>query len=317
MFVHATVQSFFMLDPRLQSLRLVAWYGGVTAAAEAAHYTPSAVSAQLRSLANDVGAPLLERQGRGVRLTDAAQVLLEHADEVAAAWEAVCARVQSGTGAKAGAVTMAGFSTAASTLLPEAVRELLRQHPGTVARIVEADPLECFDMLVTGQADLAVVVATDEMPALSDRRFEQLQLGNDPLELLVHARHRLADRESVSLAEAAGEPWIMDRPGRPYRQLVLSSCVAAGFTPEIAHESVEWETGAALVHAGFGVALVPRLAHLPSGYAVQRVPLHGDPRPARHIRAAVRAGARSQPRIVTALDAMIASAVLAPAVTSH
>lgn len=293
-----------MIDARLQALRLVAHHGTVTAAAAAAHYTASAVSAQLRSLGEEIGTPLLERQGRGIRLTEAAAVLLEYADEVAASWEETLARVHSVSGPRAGSLTLCGFSTAAASLLPRAAGRVVETHPGTTVRIVEADPVECFELLLSDRADVAVVVATDEVPALNDRRFRQQSLGDDLLDLLVHAGHRFAGRAAVTLAEAADEAWIMDRPGRPYRRLVAGACLAAGFNPEVAHEAVEWDTGAALVHAGLGVALVPQLARLPTGYDIVRVPLRGDPRPARHLRTAVRAGSQDQPRIASALAAM-------------
>jgi DNA-binding transcriptional LysR family regulator len=176
--------------------------------------------------------------------------------------------------------------------------------PSCTVRIVEADPLECFDLLLADDADIAVVVATPSLPPTVDPRFDQQPLLDDPLELLVPASHPLASRRSVLLRQAADEPWIMDRPGRPYHQLVLSACAAAGFTPAVAHESTEWDTGAALVGEGLGVALVPRLARLPPGYPIARVPLRGNPTPARHIVTCVRRGSRNQYAIAVALDAL-------------
>lgn len=293
-----------MLDPRLQALRLLAQHGTVTAAAAASHYTPSAVSAQVRSLAEEVRTPLLEREGRGVRLSEAALMLVEHADHAAAAWEATRARVQSMDGAQAGSFTLCGFSTAAASLLPRAAQEVSHEHPGTVVRIIEADPTECFDLLLAHRADIAVVVPTDAVPALTDPRFVQQPLGKDPMDLLVPADHRLADRRSISLSEAADERWILDRPGRPHHRLVTSACLAAGFTPDVAHEAVEWDTGAALVHAGLGVALVPQLANLPTVYNIVRIPLRGDPQPARHLRWVVRRGAQEHPLVATVLAAI-------------
>jgi DNA-binding transcriptional LysR family regulator len=117
----------------------------------------------------------------------------------------------------------------------------------------------------------------------------------------VPAEHPLAGRSSVLLSEAAGEPWLADRPGRPHHRLVLTACAEAGFTPAIAHEAAEWDTGAALVAAGLGVALAPRLARLPAGYSVVRVPLRGDPSPARHILTGVRRGRREHPVLAEAL----------------
>ncbi len=82
---------------------------------------------------------------------------------------------------------------------------------------------------------------------------------------------------------------------------MLTSCLAAGFNPTAAHEVAEWDTGAAPVHAGLGVCLVPRLASLPAGYDIVRVPLEGDPSPARHVRTGIRAGSSDSPLIATSL----------------
>jgi DNA-binding transcriptional LysR family regulator len=293
-----------MIDPRLHVLRVLAERGTVTAAAEALNYTPSAVSHQLRSLGRDLAVTLLVHEGRGVRLTPAAQILVAHADELYTRWEEMRADVLRGSDHELGTLRLCGFSTGAAALLPYAAKTVRADRPGLTVQIIEADPEECFDLLLTNDADVAVVVATDSLPPSIDPRFDQRPLLDDPLDLLVPADHRLAGWGSVPLEEAADEQWIGDRPGRPHHQLVLTACAAAGFTPAIVHRVAEWDTGAALVGAGFGVALVPRLARLPSGYPVARVPLRGDPSPARHILTAVRRGSREQPVIAAALRAL-------------
>ncbi|MGB3828913.1 MAG: LysR substrate-binding domain-containing protein [Ornithinimicrobium sp.] len=301
------------MDPRLRSLQLVAWHGTVTAAARTLHYTPSAVSAQLKSLSAELGVEVLVRHGRAVRLTPAGELLLRHADELSARWEHIQAELLQVADRWPGSLRLAGFSTAASTLLPRVATAVSNAHPGTSVRIIEADPEECFELLLAGTADLAVVVATTALPQLDDPRFEQRPLLSDPLDLLVPLNHRFAGLDSVPLADTAREPWIMDRPGRPSHQLVLTSCVAAGFTPRQAHEAVEWDTGAALVHAGLGVCLVPRLARLPRGYDIVRVPLQGDPSPSRQIRTGIRVGSGAGPLLSTA-QATLTELSLGPSV---
>lgn len=298
------MQNTYMIDHRLHVLRMLAAHGTVTATAEALHYTPSAVSHQLRGLASDLGVTLLVQHGRGVRFTPAGRALLAHADELYAHWEEIRAELVDGTDEGIGSLRLCGFSTAAAALLSHVPASVRRLHPHLTVRIIEADPEECFDLLLADEADLAVVVATASLPSTVDPRFDQQPLLDDPLDLLVPADHPLASRRSVLLSETADQPWLVDRPGRPHRQLVLTACAAAGFTPAIAHEAAEWDTGAALVAAGLGVALVPRLARLPSGYAIARVPLRGDPSPARRILTSVRRGSRRQPVIAYALDAL-------------
>ena len=199
---------------------------------------------------------------------------------------------------------MCGFSTAAAALLPQVVARVRVAHPHSVVRIIEADPHDCFELLLTEQADVAVLVAMASLPPKTDPRFDQASLLDDPLDLLVSADHRLAGRESVLLSEAADEPWILDRPGRPLHHLVQAACASAGFSPSVAHEAADWDTGAALVDAGLGVCLIPRLARVPEGCRITRVPLRGDPAPARHLLTGIRRGSGRQPVIATALRAL-------------
>ena len=304
MIVMCFVQNNCMIDHRLHVLRVLAARGTVNGAAATLNYTPSAVSHQLRALSQELGVTLLTKEGRGVRLTPAARLLLARADELFARWEEIRAELAETADRSIGTLRLCGFSTAAATLLPYVVSPLRAVDPHCTVRIVEAVPLVCFDLLLTDDADIAVVVATPSLPPTGDPRFDQEPLLDDPLELLVPAGHPLANRRSVLLREAADEPWILDRPGRSYRQLVQTACAAAGFTPAIAHEASEWETGAALVGEGLAVALVPRLARLPPGYPVVRVPLRGEPTPARRILTSVRRGSRNQYAIAAALTAL-------------
>lgn len=294
----------YMIDRRLQTLRMLAALGTVSAAAESLNYTPSAVSHQLRTLAEDLGVTLITHHGRGVRLTPTARTLLARSDQLFALWEEIQAELADTKGEVTGTLRLCGFSSAASALLPKVAVRLHQVHPYLTVRIVEAPPADCFARLLADQADVAVVVALPELPPTNDPRFDQRPLLDDPLDLLVPANHPLASRRSVSLDEAADQLWIVDHPGTAYHQLVLTACAAAGFTPAVAHEAVEWDTGAALVAAELGIALVPRLAQIPSGYAISRVALRGDPSPSRHILTSVRRGSREQPLIAEALRAL-------------
>lgn len=293
-----------MIDRRLHVLRVVAAQGTVTAAARALNYTPSAVSHQLRALSQHLGVTLVEPDGRGLRLTTAGRILLEHADELYGRWEEIRAELAESDPGHVGTLRLCGFSTAAAALLPRVAARVREQHPRSIVRIIEADPNDCFELLLTDQADVAVLVAMASMPPNSDPRFDQASLLDDPLDLLVSADHPLAVRSSVLLSEAADEPWILDRPGRPLHHLVQAACAAAGFSPSVAHEAADWDTGAALVDAGLGVCLIPRLARMPAGYRITRVPLRGDPAPARHLLTGIRRGSGRQPVIAAALNAL-------------
>ena len=290
-----------MIDRRVRVLRMVATCGTVTGAAEALHYTPSAVSQQLRTLAKDLGVELVVQDGRRIRLTPAARVLLDQTESLYARWEEIRGLVALADEEGGGALRLCGFSTAAAALLPRVAAHLRESQPSWQVRIIEVEPKQCFELLLADQADIAVVVATAELPSADDPRFELNQLLVDRLDLLLPENHRLVHEPYVQLADLADEAWIMDRPGRPYHQLLQSACAAAGFTPAVAHHAAEWDTGAAMVAAGLGIALIPRLAHTPVGYPVVRVALSGEPAPSRRIVTGIRRGSRQHPTIATAL----------------
>lgn len=298
------MQNWYMLDPKLRVLQQVAHYGTVTAAAAALHYTPSAVSHQLRQLADDLGVELVAQSGRGIRLTAAANVLLRHIDVLQSQAARAYAELASHVDEPGGTFALCGFSTAATRLLPPAAARLRDRYPQLTVHMIEAEPSRCFDLLLSGDADLALVIATTSIPPTSDTRFDQQPLLDDPLDLVVPAGHPLTQQKRVRLADAADESWIIGRTGSTYHHLAVAACSAAGFTPQINHYADEWGTGTALVAQHFGVILVPRLAQLPPDAPVTRLPLHGDPAPARRILTITRAGNRDHPLTQHTLNAI-------------
>ncbi|MGW1746961.1 LysR family transcriptional regulator [Streptomyces sp. NPDC002092] len=283
---------------RLHVLRAVAHYGTVTAAARALHFTTSAASQQIRQLARDLGVDLLEPQGRGVRLTPAAESLLAHADAIQARWEQAELDLRA-EHAPAGPLRVSGFPVAVSVLLaPMAVR-LHERHPRLSVRIQEAGVPGSFDLLFEGETDLAVVEATPHNPPLGDARFDQQPLLDDPFDLVVPEDHPLAGHERVDLSEAAHEDWIAPVADSPCRPHVLSACGEAGFSPDIVHHALDWNVTAHLVASRLGVALIPRLAQLTPHLPITRVRCTGNPH--RKLLTCTRRGARERPAIAAAL----------------
>jgi DNA-binding transcriptional LysR family regulator len=288
---------------RLHVLRAVAHYGTVTAAAAAVHLTPSAASQQIRQLGRDLGVALLEPHGRRIRLTPAARSLLSHADAIETRWQHAEADLHAtATTAPRGPLRLAGFPTAVATLLAPLAARLQRSYPQVEVHVQEAEPRDCFDLLFAGDADLTVVEATPDNPALTDPRFDQQPLLEDPFDLLTNTDHPLADQTLVQLADLATEAWILAMSGSSSRQHVLAACTSAGFAPAIAHQAREWTVVASLVARGLGIALVPRLAQLPPQLPVARTPLTGPVIPARQFLTVARAGSRQHPAIAAALS---------------
>lgn len=288
---------------RLQVLRMVDEYGTVTAAAAAMHLTPSAVSHQLRQLSREVGVALLEREGRGVKLTAAGHRLVAHADALHTRWEQAKADLTAEADGRTGRLRVCGFATAVAKVLAPAAAQLAVTDPRLELQIREVDEAaDGFDLLLAGETDIALAASATQNPPLTDPRFDQQPLLAEPLDLVVPADHHAAGQESVLLSVVAHEPWILSAPGSSdCYGLTASACAAAGFTPRVVHEVKSPVAEGALVARGLGVALLPRLSAMACSDVV-RIPLKGDPPPQRHILTCVRRGSDRQPGIARGLQ---------------
>lgn len=267
-------------------------HGTVTAAAHALHLTPSAVSQQLRTLARDLDLELLAPEGRRVRLTPAARVVLEHADRLRTEWELAQADLDAHRTGHRGPLRLSAFPSVLTALLAEVAHRVREQGLGL--EVVQADPAESLDLLMAGEIDLAVLEASPATPATADPRFEQRQLFDDPLELVVPLGHRLTAGDApVALAEAVDEPWIGGPLGGSFHRIELLACAQAGIAPTFVHRALDWSAYLAMIGAGLGVALMPRLAIDPS-QPVHRLPLADEPMPVRRILTCVRRGSGEQ-----------------------
>ncbi|WP_243718698.1 LysR family transcriptional regulator [Actinomadura sp. 7K534] len=290
---------------RLHMLRLVHQYGTVTSAAEAMHLTPSAVSHHLRELARELKVPLLEPQGRKVKLTPAAHLLIEHADGLLAKWEETLADLESHRAGGAGPLRMCGFTTAVGGLVAPAAGALIRDDPDLKVEVRECDTDVAVGLLAAGDTDIAVIEPTPDAPPSDDLRFDREPLLEEVYDLIVPAGHPLAGRTGVRLEHAEDETWISVEPEVcAHHQQVLAYCGAAGFTPRFAHHATNWSVIWALVAHGLGVSLVPRLAGGPADQPVVRVPLTGDAVPQRRLLTCVRRGSRGNPLIDRGLRAL-------------
>jgi DNA-binding transcriptional LysR family regulator len=288
---------------RLTVLRELQRRGSLSRTAEALHLTPSAVSQQIAALAREAGVPLTEKEGRGVRLTGQARVLLAHADVIAAQLERARADLEAyGEGGR-GSVTIGCLASGILGLLPDVLRALAERLPRVRVDVVESEPPDLFTALDAGQVDVAVAVHFAAAPPHTDVRYRRTELFTDVMDVAVPAGHRLAGRDRVSLRELAAEPWIVGDARSCVGAVARSVCAAAGFTPDIRHAVDDWSALAALVEAGRGVALIPRLVR--PAYAHRDLALlttKDGPPPSRHLFAAVRTGAETDPVLATVLE---------------
>ena len=240
-----------MLDvARLRILHAVARTGSITAAAKELNYSQPSVSHHLARLERETGAQLVQRVGRGIRLTEAGRVLADRAGEILGRLDSASAELDTYVSLGAGRLRVAAYATAAVALMPPVVEALARQHPGLRIELVDTHPPEALEMLRRGEVDAAIVFRYDE--SAEDPHAIRLHfLRDDPTYLLsLHG--------ATTMAELADEEWV----GGCERctEHLIEMCRSEGFEPRIAHSTDDMVAIQALVAAGMGVATIPGLA---------------------------------------------------------
>ncbi|MBO2454691.1 LysR family transcriptional regulator [Actinomadura barringtoniae] len=297
-----------MLDlHRGRILREVARRGSMTAAAKALSYTQPAVSHHIARLEAEVGTPLVIRHGRGVRLTEAGRILVEHVEDVMTRMADAEEQIAAIAGLRAGRVRAAVFPTATAALLPDALAALHRRVPGVTVTLMEAEPPQALEALRCGEVDLAVVFSYPQGPPDADARFREVALCEDPILVAVPDTHPLADPaagEEPRLEQLAQETWATGC--QRCRGHLLRACEQAGFQPRIAFATDDHIAVQRLVARGLAVTALPAMAftlHREPGLALPPLPALGR----RQVTAMVPAGPRP-PAVAALLDELAAAA---------
>ncbi len=202
---------------------------------------------------------LLERHARGVRVTAAGQALVEHAEGILARLEAAEDELSAIAGLRAGRLRMASFPTAGATLMPLAIATFRSRYPEIELTLAEGEPEEIAPRLQAGEFDLALLFEFDE-PRHGVEGLTRIELLEDPMYLALPREHPLAEKGDLRLEDLHGEAWVQTSRSSPCARHVVRSCHAAGFEPNVAFESDDYQTVQGLVAAGVGVALIPELA---------------------------------------------------------
>ena len=299
---------------RLRLLRELSERGTIAAVADALQFTPSAVSQQLAMLEREAGVPLLERAGRGVRLTDAGLVLVGHAEALLERAALAEADLAAAAGTVAGRGRVAGFQSVLLRLALPAIQALARDAPRLRCEVVEAEPEQALPALALGDVDLVIGDEWQHQPVRLPDGVERHELFRDPVNVLLPARHPAARRHrtAVPLAELSGEAWATGHPGMAWEDMTERTCrELGGFGPDIRHRVADATVALGLVAAGLAVTLLPDLP-LPErhpGVAVRGIagaPVH------RTIFAATRAADAARPSTRALLGAIRAASLTSP-----
>ena len=253
-----------MLDlRRLRLLRELHSRGTIAAVADALQFTPSAVSQQLAALERETGVRLLERAGRGVRLTDPALVLVEHADALLDRASRAEADLAAAAGAVSGRGRIAGFQSVLLRVALPALQALGEAAPRLRCEVVEAEPEESLPALAIGDVDLVLGDEWQHQPWRLPAGVRRHDLFEDPVCVVLPAGHPAARRhgDAVALTELAGEAWTSGHAGMGWEEMTQRTCRGlGGFDPDIRHRTNDAIVTVALAAQGLALAMLPELA---------------------------------------------------------
>lgn len=231
----------------------------MAAVSEALYVSPSAISQQLTLLEQEVGAPLIERRGRGVALTAAGQILVEHAERVFAELETAKADIQRLENLVAGDIRVAAFPSVAAALMPSVIRNLNREHPLLNIGFDEMEPEEGLAALRTWQTDIAIIDDLNVLAGALDPGIETVPLTEDVFLVMMGKGHHLAQKRDVTLSELRDEAWVIDTASSNYTSMITQACQGAGFDPNIVARCKGFEVTVALIREHCGISILPGL----------------------------------------------------------
>ena len=247
---------------RLRMLRELDERGTLAAVATALGYTPSAISQQLNVLEREVGAPLLQKAGRGVRLTDAGRLLSRHAGVLLAAADAARVDLASLAGTLRGTVRAGGLQSATRRVLIPAVARMRADHPRVRLEISELELEQALPELRLGALDLVVSDEYDGHPRPRPAGLTFEPLHEEPLKLVLPAAHPCAEHGGpVAITALQEDVWVSSATGTGHHALVVGTCRSlGGYEPDLRHRSNDADVQLELVRTTGAVALMPTLA---------------------------------------------------------
>lgn len=287
---------------RLRALRELSKRKTMAAVADALFLSASAVSQQIAQLEDEVGIKLVERRGRGVHLTAAAQKLVAHTERIMGILEEAKTDLAELKSVIAGDLRIAAFPSVAATLIPRAMRIMQEQHPDLNILVNAMEPNEGMAALRAWQTDIAIIDDMTVDAVHADANVDRLYLYTDHLFAIVPADHRLAQEKVIKISQLRHDRWALDLASNHYSEVIVGLCREAGYEPLVNGTCNGFEVVVALIEAGCSVSVMPglRVQSYRGDVAVKPI----SPKVERRIYAAMRRGEMRNPAIAALLGVL-------------
>ena len=256
---------------QLRSFIEVVHRGGFTQAAQTLHISQSAVSKQVAQLEQDVGQPLLERQASHLHLTAAGRIVLERGEALLRQRQALLNELDDLSQMERGELRLGLPMLGSDTLFAGLFAEYRRRHPNIAIQLLEGGSRNVEQAVRSGELELGGCLTP------TDEAFDYQPFCNEPLDALLPAGHALAGLDAVGLRQLADTPFLLYQRSFVLNDRLLKACQQQGFTPKEGGCSGQADFLAALVAAGQGVVMLPRVvAKALERPGVVRVPLNAQ-----------------------------------------
>ncbi|MGW1270161.1 LysR family transcriptional regulator [Streptomyces sp. NPDC002491] len=287
---------------RMRLLRELAQRGTVTSVAAALAYSPSAVSQQLAVLEEEIGTRLFEPDGRRIRLTEQAHILVAHTAAVLEQLERAETDILASLDTVVGTIRLATIQTAALALAPAMLTSLAEGHPGLQVQLTQAEPEVALPGLLAREFDLVCGENYVDYPTNRSSEMDFDVVAEDPIRVAFLRPPEGRGPGEATLLDLADRPWVLEPEGSPGRDWAMAACRQAGFEPSVAHETPDVLVQAQLVASGHAVAFLPDLTWFdrePGFHLRQMAPSH-----VRQIVTTCRAGSHRNPALVAVRGAL-------------
>ncbi|WP_196790053.1 LysR family transcriptional regulator [Streptomyces caniscabiei] len=286
----------------MRLLRELAQRGTVTSVAAALAYSPSAVSQQLAVLEEEIGTRLFEPDGRRIRLTEQAHILVAHTATVLEQLERAETDILASLDTVVGTIRLATIQTAALALVPATLTSLAEDHPGLQIQLTQAEPEVALPGLLAREFDLVCGENYVDYPTSRSSEMNFDVVAEDPIRVAFLRPPEGREPDEVALVDLVHSPWVLEPEGSPGRDWAMAACRQAGFEPRVAHETPDVLVQAQLVASGHAAAFLPDLT-----WFGREPTFHLRQMSASHVRQIVttcRAGSHRNPALVAVRDAL-------------
>lgn len=238
-------------------------------AAERLHISQPPLSVAIRKLEQELGAPLFDRNPRGVTLTAAGQAALEPARIALAHAEQIRQAVKQGVTGERGRLAIGFVGSATFELLPRLIEPFRRLYPAVELILSEGNSTEIQGRIEAGSLDLGLV----RLPLQKSARITTQMVERDHMVVALPSSHPLARKRRLDLKQLVDQPFVVYSGISVLRATTVAACQNAGFVAHIVQEAAQLQTILSLVQSGIGIALVPAKAQRFTPDRVVLVPL--------------------------------------------